>query len=234
VFNKADGGINLVAPPVTGNQTKFDRVVMRRDNLMLVAAKQGQPVEIVLRNVPVGKYMSMLVWDLRNTNLEKIATGTIPHNREGSVRFTPERDGIYLLGVSAGSCAYSAVSSNVPIGFLTTDGASLIYVARRMYFHVPKELAEFSITATGWGAETVRVNVFSPDGEQVATGQTTLGKPTADIKVPAGDDAGKTWSLVTAKADEGVVEDYSIRFSANLLPVLSLVRDQVFTTRGGE
>ena len=234
VFNKADGGIRLVAPAVTGERTKFGRATLRRDNLMLVAAKQGQPVEIVLRNRPVGKYKSMLVWDLRNTKMEKIANGTIPHNQEGNIRFTPDADGIYLLGASSGSCAYSVVAANVPIGILTTDGASLIYVAGRMYFHVPKGVAEFRITATGWGAETVRLNVFNPEGEQVATGQTTLRKTTVEVKVPTGTNAGGTWSLATAKADEGVVEDYSIRFTANLPPVLSLDSQLVFTTGGGE
>jgi hypothetical protein len=95
---------------------------------------------------------------------------------------------------------------------------------------VPKGVGEFGITATGRGAETVRVNVFNPEGKQVATGQTTLGTETVEIKVPVGDNAGKTWSMVTAKADEGVVEDYSIRLSTGLPAVLSLAPEQVFTT----
>jgi hypothetical protein len=230
VFNKADGEIKVVAPPVTEKELKFGKVIMRGDNLMLVAAKRGQPVEVALRNVPIARYESMLVWDLRNTNLKKMASGAIPHNKEGTVRFTPDADGIYLLGASAGSCAYSVVSANVPVGILTTDGASLIHVAEQMYFHVPKGVGEFGITATGRGAETVRVNVFNPEGKQVATGQTTLGTETVEIKVPVGDNAGKTWSMVTAKADEGVVEDYSIRLSTGLPAVLSLAPEQVFTT----
>lgn len=234
VFDKTGDGIKLLAPPVVGKTTKFGRVILRRDNLLPLAAKRNQPVEIALRNVPVGRYESRLVWDLRNTNLEKITSGAIPHNQQGIVRFTPDADGIYLLGLSAGSCAYSVTHANVPIGILTADGASLIYVADRMYFHVPKDVKKFGITATGWGAETVRVNVLNPEGEQVATGQTTVGNATVQIRVPTGGDVGKTWSLVTAKADQGVIEDYSIRFSANVPPVLSLAPDQIFTAGGRE
>jgi hypothetical protein len=206
-------------------------VILRRDNLMLVATKRGQPAEIALRNVPVGRYVSSLVWDVRNTRMERIAFGMIPHNGSGTVRFMPEQDGVYLLGASAGGCAYTMQSANVPVGILTSEGASLIYVAQPVYFHVPKSVREFSITAEGSGAETVRVSVLNPDGEKVATGQTSLGSATVQIKVPAGDHAGKTWSLATAKADEGVVEDYSIRFSANIPPVLSLVPEHVFKVK---
>jgi hypothetical protein len=174
----------------------------------------------------------MLVWDLRETNLERITSGTIPHNQQGTVQFTPKQNGIYLLGTSAGSCAYSLVSANVPIGVLTSDNARFIYAAKRMYFHVPEGVKEFSITARGWGAETVRLNVFTPDGAQAATGQTSLAKATLQINVSALGHAGKTWSLTTAKADEGVVEDYSIRLSTNLPPLLSLVPEHVFTVGG--
>jgi hypothetical protein len=73
------------------------------------------------------------------------------------------------------------------------------------------------------------VNVLAPDGAQAATGQTSLAEATVQIKVPTLGHAGKTWSLTTARADEGVVEDYSIRLSTNLPPVLSLTREHVFT-----
>jgi len=229
VFEKAGGGVRVAPPEVTGATVKFGRVIFRHDNLMLLAARRGQPMEIALRNVPVGRYTSLLVWDVRDTKMERLASGTMPHNASGAVRFTPDEDGVYLLGVSSGSCAYQVLSANVPVGILTSDGASLIHVAQPMYFHVPKGVDEFTVTAKGSGAETVRVNVIGADGEQVATGQTTLASETIAIKVPVGNRAGKTWSLATAKADEGVVEDYSIRISSNVPPVLALVPEHVFT-----
>lgn len=231
VFEKASNGVKVAAPEVTGATTEFGRVMLRHDNMLLLAAKQGRPVEIAMRCVPVGRHASMLIWDVRNTKMRRIASGTVPRGASGTVRFTPEQDGIYLLGTSAGGCAYTVLSANVPLGILTSEGASFIHVAEPMYFHVPKDVDEFSITTQGWGAETVRVNVMSASGEQVATGQTSLARAKGQIKVPAGDHAGKTWSLATVKADEGVVEDYTIRLSTNIPPVLSLVPEHVFMAK---
>ncbi len=233
-FDKADAVAAVAPPEVTGATTKFGRVLLRDDNLMLLAAKRGRPVQITLRNVPVGRYVSLLAWEVRNTQMKSVASGTIPHTASGTVHFIPEQDGIYLLGASAGTCAYTMVSANVPVGIVASKGASLIHVAQPMFFHVPNGVREFSVTAQGSGAETVRVNVMSADGKQVATGQTSLTDAQVQINVPAADHAGRTWSLATAKADQGVVEDYSIRLSANVPPVLSLVPEHVFTIRSGK
>lgn len=231
VFDRDSGGFELVAPSVKVERMELPRATLRRDNMLLVAAEEGQSVEIELRNVPVGRYKSILVWDLRSAEFEKIASGTIPYDEQGTVRFTPGADGVYLLGASAGSCGYSVVAANAPIGFLTVDGTSFIHGVRRMYFHVPEHVAEFSITASGHQRETVRVNVFQPDGTRCATGQTSPRETTARIDVQAGAGAGGTWSLETVSADKGVLEDYSIELSSNLPPVLSLAPAHVFRNK---
>lgn len=228
VFGQVGDGVELLAPEVTGRKLAFGKVTLRGENLLLLAAKRGQSVEVVLRNVPVARYQSDLAWDLRAADLTKIQSGLIAHDSEGTVSFTPEQDGIYLLGVSAGSCAYSVVSANVPVGLFAAEGVSFIYAAARLYFHVPAGAQEFTLTATGWGNETVRVNVFGPDGEKLATGQTTPAQQTVEVTVAVGDNAGKTWSLTTSRADEGVTEDYSIRLSGNVPSALALAPEHVF------
>ena len=228
-FEKLGAGAMPVAPQSTGAERTLSRVTLRRENLLLLAAKQGQPVEIVLQNRPVGRYVSLLAWEIRDIKQGKVASGMIPHQQKAAVRFTPEQDGLYLLAASAGSCAYSVVSSNVPLGLLTADGASFIGPAGKMYLHVPAGVREWTITATGWHAETVRVDVFDPDGRQVASGQTSPRKETTTIKVPAGGHAGKTWSLLTSRADKGVIEDYSIKLSTKVTPVLAFAPEDVFT-----
>ena len=121
------------------------------------------------------------------------------------------------------------MDANVPAAVCTGYGASFIYAGGPTYFHVPENTREFTIKATGWGAETVRINVFDHQGKQVTTGQTTLRETAVEIPVKVTGGAGKTWSLATAKADKGVVEDYSIEFSENMPPVLSLAPQHVFT-----
>ena len=229
VFNKAHGGLVPVHSAATGEKAELAPVRFRQENLFLLAGKRGEPVRIDFKNLPVAKYVNVLAWDLRGPKGDKITSGAIPHNQQGTVSFTPPEDAVYFLGASSGSCAYSVLDANVPLAICTGYGASFIHAGGPRYFHVPENTQEFTIKATGWGAETVRVSVFDHEAKQVATGQTTLQKVTVEIPVKAAGGGGKTWSLVTTKADEGVVEDHSIEFSENLPPVLSLTPQHVFT-----
>jgi len=234
VFGSAEAGLRLLPPEATGETVEFPLVRMRGENLVLLAAKAGQPVRVVLQNQPVARYTSRLAWDLRSPKMEKVDSGMIEHAEQGSIDFTPEMDGIYVLGASAGSCAYSIVSSNVPIGLFAADGLSLIYGADRLYFRVPEGVDTFSVTARGSGAETVRVNVLDPEGEEVGTGQTTPAEKSLEINCETGDSAGKVWSLQIARADEGVLEDNSTKLDPKLPPVLSLTPEHVFGVGKGQ
>ncbi len=229
VFNKAHGGLVPVTSTAAGEKTTLAKVRFRKENLFLLAGKQGEPVRITFKNLPVANYVNVLAWDLRDPDGKKITSGTIPHDRQGTVSVTPEEDATYFLGVSSGSCAYSVLDANVPAAVCTGYGASFIHAGGPAYFHVPADTHEFTIKATGWGAETVRVNVFDHQGKQIATGQTTLQETTVEIPVKVANGAGETWSLSTAKADKGVVEDYSIEFSQNMPPALSLTLEHAFT-----
>ncbi len=110
----------------------------------------------------------------------------------------------------------------------------MIYAAERMYVHVPEGVDELAISADGMGGETVRVNILGPDGEVAATGQTTLVNAHVDVRAPVGDGADDVWSIATAKADEGVVEDYKLRIGEGVVPILSLSPDHVFRMRRGK
>ena len=163
--------------------------------------------------------------------MARVASGTIQHEKTGAIAFVPEADGVYLLGVSAGQCAYSVVSATAPIGLYTDDGLSFIYGVERLYFTVPDNVKQFTLTANGSGAETVRVNVFDPEGNQAATGQTTLKERAATIQVTAGEYASDVWSLELTRADEGVLEDHTIRLDPGLAPILSLTPEHIFGIR---
>jgi len=231
VLDTSPDAPTLVGPPVTGETSTFPLVKLRRDNLLLVAGKAGQSIEIVLRNIPIARYQSLLVWDLRTPKREKIATGRIPHGESGVVKLTPDVDGIYFLGVSAGSCAYSVAQSNAPVGLYAGQGLSLIYGAKRLYFSVPDGLGRFALTATGSGAETVRVNVFDPEGAQVASGQTTPIESRVTVKVSTGGRTGRAWSLEITRADKGVLEDNRLQLDPKLPPTLSFTPGETFRIR---
>lgn len=228
VFERVGNGRHLIAPEATGEKVEFPTVKLRGENLLLLAVRAGHPVEVALKNQPVARYQAPLAWELRNAAVEKVNSGAIPHDKTGIIRFTPETDGIYTLGASAGSCAYSVVSSNVPVGLYAGEWLSFIYGSERLYFKAPDKVEQFTLAIRGSGGETVRVNVYNPEGVQVATGQTTLKATKAEVSVPVGVHAGKIWSLALTKADEGVLEDNSIQLDPKLPPTLSLVPEHVF------
>jgi len=231
LFDQRDKQRALIAPESTGKKIEYPTVRLRGENLILLAAKAGVPVRVTLKNQPVGQYKSLLVWDVRSPDLTKIASGTIPHNQAGAVSFTPTADGVYLLGASAGSCAYAVAGANVPVGLYAGERLHLIHAAKRLYFKVPEGVDQFKLPVEGSGGETVRVNVLDPEGTQVATGQTTLETTKITVDVPVGNQAGKTWSLEITRADTGVLEDNAIQLDAKLPPTLSLVPEQVFDLR---
>jgi len=228
VFDHLGDRAPLVPPEPAGKETVYPLVKLRGENVLLAPCKAGQPFQVKFKDQPVGRYTSPLLWELREPTLEAVATGRILHEGEGTLTYTPRVDGIHLLAVSAGSCAYSILSSDVPLGLYTGESLRLIQAARRLYFQVPDGVDRFTIGVRGAGAETVRLNVFDPEGAQVATGQTTLAKTETKVDVDVADQGGKTWSLEITRADEGVLEDVAIKLDPKLPPTLSLTPEQVF------
>ncbi|HCU36236.1 MAG TPA: hypothetical protein DGT21_12555 [Armatimonadetes bacterium] len=228
VFDQVAGGPSIMPLQSSDQVVEYPTVTMRRDNLMVLAAKAGQTVEVSLRNHPVAKYTSMLVWFVKDSGMNAVAEGQIENDQSGVVTFTPAADGIYLLGASAGSCAFSVDKSNVPLSLYARSGTSFIHGAQRLYFAVPQSSRQFKLSATGSGGETVRLNVYDPDGNLVASEQTTPSTTTVSLTVPAGEHAGKTWSAALVKADVGVLEDCSLKVGDGLPPTVSLSPEHVF------
>jgi len=230
-------GAELILPEVTGEREEFDRLLLRFDNILIVAAKTGQPVDIVMGHQSLGPQPIPLRWEVRNSELQSIGSGEVALGTQGSIAFTPEADGVFIIPVTAGGSAYWVVSTNVPLGLSAAGGARFIFIsdadrARQMplYFYVPEGLTEFSLSIVGQGSETVRVDVLNPRGETVATGQTT--EPArVTVAVTTGDGAGDVWSVILREADSGSFEDNSIRLDKRVSPILSLSAEHVFRMR---
>ena len=231
MFGKGAAASGFAAPEVTGNTVDFPPMTLRSDNLLAVAGKKDTPVEITLKHHPVADYKTVLAWELRSLNMDAQQSGTIDPGQTGVLRFTPEEDATYLVGLSAGGCAYSIRQSNAPLAILTGDGASFIREAKPLYFFVPANAETFTVAARGGGSETVRINILAPDGTTAATGQTTPANSRVSIKARAEGNTGEVWSLEAVHADEGVIEDYSITLSENIPPVLAFVPEYTFKTK---
>lgn len=231
MFGDEQAAAGLVIPETTGEAIAYPAVTLRRDNLFAVAGKNGVPIEIALQHHSISDYDTVLAWELRSLKMESLQSGSIEVGKSGAVRFTPHEDGIYLLGMSAGGCAYSIKNSNAPLAILSGEGASFIREAKPLLFFVPGNVDTFTVTAQGGGSETVRINVLAPDGTTAATGQTTPANNRVTVTASADGNAGKVWSLEAVRADEGVIEDYTITLGEALPPVLSIVREHVFTAK---
>jgi hypothetical protein len=218
----------LILPNVTGATVQYPRVRLRGENVLLLAVRKGHRAEVILKNHPVGSYKDPLRWELRDSRMRTLASGTIRLAQQGTMAFAPEADGLWPVTVSADGCAYSVVQSNVPVGLYGGQGVSLIHGAERLYFKVPGGLDRFALSAQGAGRETVRLNVYDPKGKQAATGQTTLTQNRVKVAVRTGGHTGKVWSLSITRADEGTLEDGQITLDPQLPPVLSLVPEQAF------
>lgn len=215
-----------------GQTMELPPLRLRRNNLALVAVKGGRPVEIVAQSYRVGASELPITWELRDMSWELIAEGEVPFGDPGSISFTAEADGIYALVLMAGGSAYTLNSSNVPVGIYGGRGMRTIGGPWTLYFHVPEGTERFSITGRGTGQETVRLNIYDPSGEMVATCQTTPEVSSATATAEVGEGGGETWTLEITRADTGLtLEDVQLSMSNELPPVLSLTPEHVFVKR---
>ncbi len=222
----------LVAPEITGEVVEYPKVKLRGSNMMVVACRAGQPVEIALGFQQVGKGADAISWELIAPNRMHVLSGHGEQQHETAISFTPQQDGIYFLLVTAGGSCYYPLRSNAPLGLYAGARLHTMHGAARLYFKVPDGLGEFTILGEGSsGHEPIRVDVYNPDGEMVATGQSNQEETEALITVPVGEHAGETWSLAITKADVEIFEDTYITLPPPLPPVLSLVPEQVFDVR---
>ncbi|MGI5817599.1 MAG: hypothetical protein ACOX9R_05820 [Armatimonadota bacterium] len=222
------GLATLVPPAATGERIEFPQVKLRRENLLVLGCAAGQPAEVVLNNLQVGQREEPMVWELRDPQSRRIASGRSDLNEGVTVAFTPEVGGVYTLGASSGSNAWAVESATVPVGIWAGEPLSLFTANSGLHFHVPAGVEEFAIVATGVGGETVRLRVLGPDGAEAAQAQTTAAETSATVTVRPGAQAGAVWSLDATRADTGVLEDYSITLQPPIPTVLSLTPEQVF------
>lgn len=217
----------LAAPEAFGKLVTYPPVKLRGGNILLVAGKQGTPVNVTLQYLQVGKAKAEIEYKLNDAGYQLLMEGTLPPDKPGTIRFTPAADGLYALTLSAGNAAYSVVSADAPVAVYAAQNVGLIFGAEKLYFFVPEGLDKFTLRAWGQGAETVKLTVYGPDGKAAASGQTTTTNSQLQLPVEVQGQGGKTWSLSLTKADEGVLEDAGFALDAKLPPAVSLVEEQV-------
>lgn len=219
-LRRADlSGLRLTSPAVTGEAVELPELRLRGENLILLACRAGEPVELTLRHHPLAAYRSFLGWEVRDPSSARIATGRIDFDQTGAVAFKPVQDGIYLLLASAGQCPYSATASNVPVGLWCGDGLGLIGPAPALYGWAGE--GGYEVEAVGSGAETVKLTLTGAEGGQSA--ETTPEQAAVRLTGGAGE-----FTLACTRAESGVLEDYRLKLSGAAAPVLSLLAEHRF------
>jgi hypothetical protein len=231
VFDQATGAGRFL-PPDMPTEVEFPKVIMRGSNFLAAYVQAGQEMQIGLRHQPVGKYTDVLSWRVQTPENKLLAEGIVPHGKRGTVVLTPKQTGVYLVALSAGACAYTVESTNVPLNLVSTrEGMSFIYGVERLYFDVSKGAKSFTVTVRTAGVETARVALFGPDGAPKGTVETEPGKSRLSLKVNVAADSAGVWSMGIGEASEGVLEDVRVYLKGDVSPFVSLVPELVFRER---
>ena len=235
VFDQATGEGRFLPPAVPTEPVTFPKAVMRRSNFLAVAATAGEAIEIGLQHVPVGRYPDILNWRVQTPANELLAEGSVPFGKRGVLRVVPKKTGMYLVALSAGACAYSVQSTNVPATLVSTRGGmSFIYAVDQLYFHVPAGAKNFQLHLRTAGVETARVDLFGPDGKAMGMVETDLDTPRRSYKATVPTGGAGVWSMKIGKASRGVLEDVRIYLKGDVAPFVSFTPDLVFKQRPGK
>ncbi len=219
----------LIAPEPPAEAMDLPPVRLRGANVLVLGGRAGQEAQVSIAYHQVGAVEAEISWKIIDADRAMIAEG-VGEKQEGvTLSFTPEADGIYYVLASAQSSAWSVQRTNVPVGLYVGAKLHTIGGANRLYFAVPQGTEEFSIIGDGGGwHEPIRIDVFDPSDEMVATGQTDKEVLKVEVVAAAGDHAGEVWSLAITKADVEILEDNYLTLPEPLPPVVSLVPEQAF------
>ncbi len=223
----------LIAPEPLAEPMDLPFVKLRGANVLVLAGRAGHEAQVSIAYHQVGAVEAELSWKIMDADRNMIAEG-VGEKQEGvTLAFAPEADGIYYVLASAQSSAWSVQRTNVPVGLYVGAKLHTMSGAGRLYFAVPEGVEEFSIVGDGAGwHEPIRIDVFDPSDEMVATGQTDTEVLRVEVVATAGAHAGEIWSLAITKADVEILEDNYLTLPEPLPPVVSLVPEQVFAIAG--
>jgi hypothetical protein len=212
----------------------FPLVKLRGSNALLVAGHKDVPLQINVEVFRIGRNEDPMRWSVRSQAWEDLARGEIAVQTSGAISYTPAQDGILVLLLEAGGNAYAVKDANAALAIHADPSARLIFGSEKLYFKVPADLPQFTLSIRGGGGiETVKLTVFDPTGASVGTKEATPQANAINLPVTVGDQGDKVWSLSIEKATEGVLEDNSLTLDQALPQVLSYFADEVFELEAG-
>jgi len=237
VLNVGDLKIEALVPAPDPQPLSLGPVTtsrLRYRNPLFILGKAGEPVALRVTNLQLANYLPRTQWALVGPDGKQLEEGVIKLRESAEVAFTPERDGVYVLLAISGQNSHSLlVTSGQRHAFMAAKDHPLIIngIFGRMYFYVPKGVAQFSIFAKAEGQAAGRggkLTVTGPDGQPAAHLEGDLGSVT-EMTVPvAAELQGRVWGLSV----EDVTNDLHVSFSPNVPAYLSPDPMKVLTREG--
>ncbi len=211
--------------PVTGPRLRYR-------NPLFVLCKAGEPVVLKVTNLQLANYRPGSQWLLLDPQGQRLLEGHMKVRESAEVKFTPERDGVYVLVVSSGNNSH-AVQVLTGQRFSFIAGARQRFIVNgsfgRVYFYVPGTVTTFSLFARAEGQAAGRggkLTIFGPDKQAAAHAEGDLGNWTElAVTVPAGG-GGRVWCL----SAEDLTNDLTVYFSPNMPPYFTPDPTRVLTT----
>jgi hypothetical protein len=190
---------------------------LRYRNPLYILAKAGEPIEARVANLQLAKYRPGTQYVVADPDGKRLLEGAMQVTESATVKFTPDRDGVYLLVADSGNNSHSVqLLTGQPCAFKPTEKHPLVVngIFGRVYFFVPEGVAKFSVFAKAEGQAPGRggkLTVYSPDGQPAAKVGGDLGSWTElPVTVPP-EMQRRVWCL----SAEELTNDLDVYLSAH-------------------
>lgn len=196
-------------------------LIARRSGTWLVLVGEDRQIEATTIGVRVGpQYAHRPSWQVTSAGGEAIASGHLPMPGEREIDVEVPEPGLYQVQMNAGMNGCGLVVKNAP-AVMVGPGMKLCELPGAMYFWVPEDCEQFTITLFAGKGESAAIEIYRPGGELAFAGNSLTADALAGTVATGIDERGRAWRLVIDKAPEGQMEDYSVLLGEALPPYLA-------------
>lgn len=196
-------------------------LIARRGGRWLVLVGDDRRIEGEAIAVRVGRqYAHRPAWQVVSRDGEPIAQGHMPLPGSAPIEVDVPAPGLYQIDMSAGANGCGLIVRNCP-AVMVGPGFKLCERPGRMYFWVPADAEQFTVTLFAGKSESALMRIYDPAGELVFQGDSLAADVVPAQITPAPAQRGAAWCVEIAQAPAGMLEDYQLLLDRNLPPYLA-------------
>jgi hypothetical protein len=224
-----------LAPKLSGTErtslVNFSSILLRGSNMFALNAIQNSSFSININHVQIGTSTDTASWELRSQDNTLLNSGTLAFNQADTISYQHNKTEVVYLYINSGSNGYSLSSSNVNIGiFAGTICKFFQNNTRQMWVEAPDKVDNFTVTVYSGGVnENAKIKVYDSNGTLTAQGETSSTATEVDITVNISSLLqDRKYKVVINTPSQGTLEDFALKVSADIPPVLSLSSSDEF------